>query len=84
MLLPLQGGREFLRVLNELFMDFEELFNEPKYKDVEKIKTIGACFMGASGTHCCAIHLFSLLLLFLLYRVILAAVLYFMIYGTTR
>ena len=49
--LVLQGGREFLRVLNELFMDFEELFNEPKYKDVEKIKTNGACFMGASGKH---------------------------------
>lgn len=58
-LFGLQGGREFLRVLNELFMDFEELFNEPKYKDVEKIKTIGACFMGASGKHC-RIHAFVL------------------------
>ena len=44
-----EGGREYLRVLNELISDFEELFDEPKYKDVEKIKTIGSCLMAASG-----------------------------------
>lgn len=44
-----QGGREFLRVLNELMGDFEELFDNPKYKDVEKIKTIGSCLMAAAG-----------------------------------
>jgi len=42
-----EGGREMLRVLNEIFADFEHLL--PKYQDVEKIKTIGACFMAASG-----------------------------------
>ena len=44
-----EGGREYLRVLSELVGDFEELFEDPKYKDVEKIKTIGSCFMGSSG-----------------------------------
>jgi len=44
-----EGGREFLRVLNELMGDFEELFDSPKYKDVEKIKTIGACLMASAG-----------------------------------
>lgn len=44
-----EGGREFLRVLNELMGDFEELFDSPKYKDIEKIKTIGSCLMAAAG-----------------------------------
>ena len=44
-----EGGKEYLRVLNELVGDFEELFDNPKYKDIEKIKTIGSCLMAASG-----------------------------------
>ncbi|KAF6019764.1 hypothetical protein EB796_021992 [Bugula neritina] len=44
-----EGGKEFLRVLNELFMDYEALFDKPEYKDIEKIKTIGSTFMAASG-----------------------------------
>lgn len=44
-----EGGKEYLRVLNELMGDFEDLFDEPKYRDVEKIKTIGSCLMAASG-----------------------------------
>ena len=44
-----EGGKEYLRVLNELMGDFEDLFDDPKFKDVEKIKTIGACLMVASG-----------------------------------
>ncbi|CAL8091244.1 unnamed protein product [Calicophoron daubneyi] len=44
-----QGGQEMLRVLNEIFADFEHQLTAVKYKDVEKIKTIGSCFMGASG-----------------------------------
>jgi len=44
-----EGGKEFLRVLNELFMDYESLFTKKKYKDIEKIKTIGSTFMAASG-----------------------------------
>ncbi|EFN62949.1 Adenylate cyclase type 9 [Camponotus floridanus] len=43
------GGKEYLRVLNELIGDFDELLEEPDYANVEKIKTIGSTFMAASG-----------------------------------
>ncbi|PAA80526.1 hypothetical protein BOX15_Mlig034349g17 [Macrostomum lignano] len=44
-----QGGTEMLRVLNEYFSDIEGLLSNDDYKDVEKIKTVGACLMAASG-----------------------------------
>lgn len=43
------GGKEYLRVLNELIGDFDELLEKPDYANVEKIKTIGSTFMAASG-----------------------------------
>lgn len=43
------GGREYLRVLNELIGDFDELLSRPEFECVEKIKTIGSTFMAASG-----------------------------------
>lgn len=43
------GGREFLRVLNELIGDFDELLRRPEFECVEKIKTIGSTFMAAAG-----------------------------------
>lgn len=43
------GGREYLRVLNELIGDFDELLSRPEFSCVEKIKTIGSTFMSASG-----------------------------------
>lgn len=43
------GGKEFLRVLNELIADFDELLTLSEFKSVEKIKTIGSTFMAASG-----------------------------------
>lgn len=43
------GGKEYLRVLNELIGDFDELLEKPAYSNVEKIKTIGSTFMAASG-----------------------------------
>lgn len=43
------GGKEFLRVLNELIGDFDELLSHPRFRAVEKIKTIGSTFMAASG-----------------------------------
>jgi len=43
------GGKEYLRVLNELISDFDELLDQAEFKNVEKIKTIGATFMAASG-----------------------------------
>ena len=44
-----EGGREYLRVLNELVSDYEDLLDRPCFKDVEKIKTISSSFMAASG-----------------------------------
>lgn len=43
------GGREFLRVLNEIIGDFDELLDRPDFSQVEKIKTIGPTYMAASG-----------------------------------
>lgn len=43
------GGKEYLRVLNELIGDFDELLDRHEFKSVEKIKTIGSSFMCASG-----------------------------------
>ncbi|CAB3225027.1 unnamed protein product [Arctia plantaginis] len=42
-------GKEYLRVLNELIGDFDELLEKPQFQHVEKIKTIGSTFMAASG-----------------------------------
>lgn len=42
-------GKEYLRVLNELIADFDELLERPSFQQVEKIKTIGSTFMAASG-----------------------------------
>lgn len=44
-----KGGREYLRVLNELVSDYECLLDEFRFRDVEKIKTISSTFMAASG-----------------------------------
>ena len=43
------GGREYLRVLNELVSDFDEILQRTEFHNVEKIKTIGSTFMAASG-----------------------------------
>lgn len=43
------GGKEYLRVLNELIGDFDELLARDEFKSVEKIKTIGSTYMAASG-----------------------------------
>ncbi|UMM23449.1 hypothetical protein L5515_004164 [Caenorhabditis briggsae] len=44
-----EGGREFLRVLNEVIGDFDELLDRPDFTHIEKIKTIGPAYMAASG-----------------------------------
>ncbi|KAL4648693.1 adenylate cyclase type 9-like [Arapaima gigas] len=44
-----EGGKECYRVLNELIGDFDELLRWPAFAHVEKIKTIGATYMAASG-----------------------------------
>ncbi|XP_062538630.1 adenylate cyclase type 9 isoform X2 [Armigeres subalbatus] len=60
------GGKEYLRVLNELIGDFDELLARPEFRCVEKIKTIGSTFMAASGLDPGSrgednVHLFTLL-----------------------
>ncbi|XP_061097972.1 adenylate cyclase type 8-like [Conger conger] len=42
-------GVECLRLLNEIIADFDELLEESYFNDIEKIKTIGSCYMAASG-----------------------------------
>lgn len=44
-----KGGKECLRLLNEIIADFDELLEKPKFNKVEKIKTIGSTYMAASG-----------------------------------
>lgn len=44
-----EGGIGCIRVLNELISDFDDLLCKPEFASVEKIKTIGATYMAASG-----------------------------------
>ncbi|KAI1884443.1 hypothetical protein AGOR_G00226450 [Albula goreensis] len=44
-----EGGKECYRVLNELIGDLDELLRKPAFANIEKIKTIGATYMAASG-----------------------------------
>ncbi|KAL1449558.1 hypothetical protein WDU94_002051 [Cyamophila willieti] len=65
-------GMECIRLLNEIIVDFDELLSEPRFRSIEKIKTVGACYMAASGLdpkhnnqhdeldHVCALIDFSL------------------------
>ena len=43
------GGKEYLRVLNELISDFDEILDRAEFRNVEKIKTIGSTYMAVSG-----------------------------------
>ena len=40
---------ECIRLLNEIIVDFDELLDDEKFRNVEKIKTIGSTYMAASG-----------------------------------
>ncbi|XP_069111853.1 uncharacterized protein [Argopecten irradians] len=42
-------GMECLRVLNEIIVDFDESLNEPRFRGIDKIKTIGSTYMAAVG-----------------------------------
>ncbi|TRY86930.1 hypothetical protein DNTS_002200 [Danionella cerebrum] len=42
-------GVDCLKLLNEIIADFDELLEESYFLDIEKIKTIGSCYMAASG-----------------------------------
>ncbi|XP_063890916.1 adenylyl cyclase 78C [Helicoverpa armigera] len=41
-----------MRVLNEIIFSFDKLLLQQKYKSIEKIKTVGATYMAASGLKC--------------------------------
>ncbi|XP_072906187.1 adenylate cyclase type 3 [Hemitrygon akajei] len=43
------GGIECLRFLNEIISDFDGLLDEPQFRNITKIKTIGSTYMAASG-----------------------------------
>eukprot|EP00731_Ephydatia_muelleri_P010744 Em0005g1330a len=42
-------GIECMRLLNEIFADFDQLLREERFQCLEKIKTIGCVYMVASG-----------------------------------
>ncbi|KAJ8871129.1 hypothetical protein PR048_027433 [Dryococelus australis] len=42
-------GMECIRLLNEIIADFDELLDEDRFKSIEKVKTVGATYMAASG-----------------------------------
>ncbi|ETE71982.1 Adenylate cyclase type 3, partial [Ophiophagus hannah] len=43
------GGIECLRFLNEIISDFDALLDDPQFRCITKIKTIGSTYMAASG-----------------------------------
>ncbi|XP_049887711.1 adenylyl cyclase 78C [Pectinophora gossypiella] len=44
-----QKAVDCMRLLNEIIFDFDKLLMQPRFKAIEKIKTIGATYMAASG-----------------------------------
>lgn len=42
-------GLECLRFLNEVISDYDALLEQPRFKGIYKIKTIGSTYMAASG-----------------------------------
>lgn len=42
-------GMECLRLLNEIIADFDQLLDQEKYRAIDKIKTVGSCYMAAIG-----------------------------------
>ncbi|KAL0849797.1 hypothetical protein ABMA28_011740 [Loxostege sticticalis] len=44
-----QKAVDCMRLLNEIIFDFDKLLMQPRFKSIEKIKTIGATYMAASG-----------------------------------
>lgn len=45
-------GLECLRFLNEVISDYDALLDQARFRDIIKIKTIGASYMAASGLNC--------------------------------
>lgn len=45
----IENGKACIRILNEIICDFDSVLEDPKFAAVEKIKTVGATYMAASG-----------------------------------
>lgn len=45
----IENGKACIRILNEIICDFDSLMEEPRFCNVEKIKTVGATYMAAAG-----------------------------------
>lgn len=45
----IENGKACIRVLNEIICDFDSLIDEPRFASIEKIKTVGATYLCASG-----------------------------------
>ena len=43
------NGLEWIRFLNEVLSDYDDLLNEQRFKTVVKIKTVASTYMAASG-----------------------------------
>lgn len=43
----IENGKACIRILNEIICDFDSLMDEPRFATVEKIKTVGATYMGS-------------------------------------
>ena len=50
-------GIECMRLLNEIFGDFDQLLSDERFSCIEKIKTIGSTYMVASGVNRDKVHL---------------------------
>ena len=45
----IEHGKACIRILNEIICDFDSLLEDPQFKSIEKIKTLGATYMAAAG-----------------------------------
>lgn len=45
----IENGKACIRILNEIICDFDSLLEEERFASIEKIKTVGATYMAASG-----------------------------------
>lgn len=45
----IENGIACIRILNEIICDFDALLEEDRFASIEKIKTVGATYMAASG-----------------------------------
>lgn len=45
----IENGKACIRILNEIICDFDSLIDEPRFATIEKIKTVGATYLCASG-----------------------------------